>query len=81
MFKEDVKPRLMEFLSTYRPIHRLIIIRNPWARLVSAYEDKIIDKKWNLQVGFKYSSLIIVCYATFTLAEIFQFLQIQFLQI
>ena len=28
-------------LDTFRPDNRLIIARNPWARIVSAYHDKI----------------------------------------
>ena len=43
---------LEQFLESYRPKNRLIIVRNPWARLVSAYEDKIVDKQWPLKVSF-----------------------------
>ncbi|XP_067939312.1 carbohydrate sulfotransferase 11-like [Watersipora subatra] len=37
-----------QFLEEYRPANRLLIVRNPWARLVSAYKDKIVRSKWNL---------------------------------
>lgn len=39
------------FLESYRPANRLAIVRNPWARLVSAYEDKVIRAKWPLNVS------------------------------
>jgi len=48
---KDYKGNSIKFLETYRPEHRLIIVRNPWARLVSAYQDKIVTKKWELQVN------------------------------
>jgi len=40
----------VSFLETIRPDHRMVIVRNPWARLVSAYQDKIVKSKWALQV-------------------------------
>lgn len=47
---KDSSLELIEFLATYRPNNRLMIVRNPWARLASAYDDKVIDKKWKLKV-------------------------------
>ena len=44
MFPDD-RPEFEDFLESYRPANRLIIVRNPWARLVSAYEDKIVDRQ------------------------------------
>ena len=41
----------VRFLDGYRPNNRLLIVRNPWARLVSAYEDKIVKSNWALSVS------------------------------
>lgn len=30
---------------------KMIIVRNPWGRLVSAYRNKLIDGNWKLQVS------------------------------
>ena len=49
VFEESSLP-IVDFLETFRPQNRLIIVRNPWARLASAYDDKIIDKHWQLKV-------------------------------
>ncbi|XP_067950900.1 carbohydrate sulfotransferase 10-like [Watersipora subatra] len=48
MFPKEM-PAFKDFLEFYRPANRLIIVRNPWARLVSAYEDKIVDSHWTLK--------------------------------
>ncbi|XP_067949918.1 carbohydrate sulfotransferase 12-like isoform X2 [Watersipora subatra] len=48
MFTER-KTNFMPFLEKYRPANRLVIVRNPWARLVSAYEDKIVHTRWQLK--------------------------------
>lgn len=57
MFPEN-KPKFEDFLESYRPSNRLIIVRNPWARLVSAYEDKIVASAWDLKVGRMISETI-----------------------
>jgi len=48
--RTEYKGDSIKFLETYRPEHRLIIVRNPWARLLSAYQDKIVTMKYNLKV-------------------------------
>jgi len=50
--RKDYKGNSIKFLETYRPEHRLIIVRNPWARLLSAYQDKIVTKNMELRVKY-----------------------------
>ncbi|XP_067952118.1 carbohydrate sulfotransferase 9-like isoform X2 [Watersipora subatra] len=45
----EINLTTVEFLETYRPENRFLFVRNPWARLASAYDDKIKDKKWKLK--------------------------------
>ncbi|XP_067952140.1 carbohydrate sulfotransferase 10-like isoform X2 [Watersipora subatra] len=40
---------IRQFLRGFRPDNRVIIVRNPWARLASAYDDKIVAKAWELK--------------------------------
>ena len=56
MFDRKV-PKFKQFLEEYRPANRLIIVRNPWARLVSAYEDKIVEQKWSLKVSCSFCKI------------------------
>ncbi|XP_067947150.1 carbohydrate sulfotransferase 11-like [Watersipora subatra] len=60
---------ITEFLETYRPNNRLMIVRNPWARLASAYDDKIVVKKWSLKrmcAGWKpYQQMTMPTFAQF----------------
>ena len=46
---KEIKPS--DMLDSFRPNNRLIIVRNPWARIVSAYHDKIKVKHWKLSVS------------------------------
>ena len=47
-------PDYSVFFQTYRPENRLAILRNPWARLVSAYENNVIEHGWWLEVRCGY---------------------------
>ncbi|XP_067939951.1 carbohydrate sulfotransferase 10-like [Watersipora subatra] len=47
--EKKVEHDYISFLDVYRPTNRLIIVRNPWARLVSAYQDKIVKENWSLK--------------------------------
>lgn len=55
----------MGYLESYRPRNRLMIVRNPWARLVSAYTDKLVRSKWRLGVCQDNADYATICFVIF----------------